>query len=63
MNRTSIEWVREIVEAADKARIKVFLKDNLRPLLEHDFKGIKGVDGRYAQLVEGIWQLRQEMPI
>jgi len=57
------DWVREIVEAADQARIKVFLKDNLRPLLEHDFKGIKGVDGRYAQLVEGIWQLRQEMPI
>ena len=28
-----IEWVREIVEAADRARIPVFLKDNLRPLL------------------------------
>jgi len=31
-----IEWVREIVEAADKAGIKVFLKDNLQPLLEND---------------------------
>lgn len=28
-----IEWVREIVEAADKAGVKVFLKDNLKTLL------------------------------
>jgi protein gp37 len=28
-----IEWVQEIVEAADKAGIPVFLKDNLRPIL------------------------------
>ena len=28
-----IEWLQEIVEAADKAGIPVFLKDNLRPLL------------------------------
>ncbi|MBA7590799.1 hypothetical protein ES708_32939 [subsurface metagenome] len=28
-----IEWVEEIVVAADKAGIPVFLKDNLRPLL------------------------------
>ncbi len=28
-----LEWVREIVEAADKAGIPVFLKDNLLPLL------------------------------
>ena len=27
-----IEWVKEIVEAADKAGIPVFLKDNLNPL-------------------------------
>jgi protein gp37 len=27
-----IEWVRQIVEAADKAGIPVFLKDNVRPL-------------------------------
>ena len=31
-----IEWVREIVEAADKANVKVFLKDNLKPLLENE---------------------------
>ena len=41
-----IEWVGEIVEAADKVGVKVFLKDNLRPLLIDD-KGYK---------------LRQEMP-
>ena len=29
-----IEWVREIVEACDKARIPVFLKDNLKPLIK-----------------------------
>ncbi len=28
-----IEWIQEIVEAADKAKIDVFLKDNLKPLL------------------------------
>ena len=29
-----IEWVQEIVEACDKAGVKVFLKDSLRPLFE-----------------------------
>lgn len=28
-----IEWVKEIVEACDKAGVPVFLKDNLRPLV------------------------------
>ena len=42
-----IEWVSEIVEACDKAGIPVFLKDNLRALLN------KGKVG---------WPLRQEMP-
>jgi len=51
-----IAWLREIVEAADKAGIRVFLKDNLKPLclLEQPFGGsftdLKG-------------KLRQEMPI
>lgn len=52
-----IEWVREIVEAADKAGIKVFLKDNLYLLLhsEPNFARDKlrvGTSGK----------LRQEMP-
>lgn len=29
-----IEWLKEIVSAADKAGVKVFLKDNLKPLIE-----------------------------
>jgi hypothetical protein len=52
-----IEWVREIVSAADKAGVKVFLKDNLDPLL-------RTVDG---QIPSGLCDnyghtLRQEMP-
>jgi protein gp37 len=57
-----IEWVREIVEAADKAGAKVFLKDNLRPLL------IPEDCSKPNYLHEDIFwasekaQLRQEMP-
>ena len=36
-----IEWMEEIMRAADKAGVKVFLKDNLRPLLvDALFKGV-----------------------
>jgi len=50
-----IEWVKEIVEAADKAGVKVFLKDNLRPLFKPNYE------------VEYPWaykwgSFRQEMP-
>lgn len=49
-----IEWVKEIVEAADKAGIKVFLKDNLRPLFRYP-------ENPWAwPKVGGL--LRQEMP-
>ena len=57
-----IEWVREIVEACDKASVKVFLKDNLRPLL------IPEDCSKPNYLMEDIFwasekaQLRQEMP-
>jgi hypothetical protein len=57
-----IEWVREIVEAAGKAGIRVFLKDNLRPLL------IPEDCSELNYLTEDIFwasekaQLRQEMP-
>lgn len=59
-----IEWVKEIVEAAGRAGVKVFLKDNLNPLLE----------GRATQDIVDMglamkhktnasaWQLRQELP-
>lgn len=33
-----IEWVEEIVKAADKAGIPVFQKDNLKPLLEDNLR-------------------------
>lgn len=36
MNRTKIEWVREIEEAARKAGIAIFEKDNLQPLLNRE---------------------------
>lgn len=56
-----IEWVQEIVEAADKAGIPVFLKDNLRPLFR--------LDGHSAAISSNmnIWgkttgSIRQEMP-
>jgi len=57
-----ISWVREIVQAADKAGIPVFLKDNLRPLL------IPEDCPKLNYLTEDIFwasekaQLRQELP-
>jgi protein gp37 len=57
-----IAWVREIVEAADRAGIRVFLKDNLRSLL------IPEDCSKPNYLMEDIFwasekaQLRQEMP-
>ena len=53
-----IEWVREIVEAVDRAGVKVFLKDNLMPLCQYE----------HAIKYDALWQyddksqLRQEMP-
>jgi len=50
-----IEWVEELVEAADKAGISVFLKDNLEPLFEPYYE--LGYPWAYK------WSsLRQEMP-
>lgn len=40
-----IEWVMEIVRACDEARIPVFEKDNLKPLLgnnlRQEMRGVK----------------------
>lgn len=69
-----IEWVEEIVRAADRAGVKVFLKDNLKPLLETlDITGtsfgrltsltveaIKDTQGLPRQ--RGWYELRQEIP-
>ncbi len=55
----TIEAVREIVEACDKAGIPVFLKDNLKPLLENTVP----FSQRYIDKLKGYtWRLRQEMP-
>jgi hypothetical protein len=58
-----IEWVREIVEAADIASIPVFLKDNLYPLFS--LPNIpNGYDvPKWAHGKTGINTLRQEFPV
>ncbi|MCJ7669548.1 MAG: phage Gp37/Gp68 family protein [Dehalococcoidia bacterium] len=55
-----IEWVREIVAAADRAGIRVFLKDNLLPC----FGGYPvPKDNIFAyRFSDGAFILRQEMP-
>lgn len=61
-----IEWLREIVEASDKAGIKVFLKDNLNPLFARN--GCEEFDRCKSQLFQIIdnfptrYHLRQEVP-
>ncbi len=52
-----IEWVQEIVEAADKAGMKVFLKDNLKPLLEEH-----RAEWAFDIMKDYSMYLRQEMP-
>lgn len=49
-----IEWIEEIVRAADRAGIKVFLKDNLKPFLDR-------VPTRIVYQY-GSGKLRQEVP-
>jgi protein gp37 len=52
-----IAWLKEIVEAADKAGVKVFLKDNLKPFLKYP------IEYRWAFTENrGFYKLRQEMP-
>ena len=59
-----IEWVYEIIEAADKANIPVFLKDNLKTLIDAeagfnpDFYGYTDDPSGW----ESSDELRQEFP-
>jgi len=54
-----LEWVREIIEAADRAGIPVFLKDNLGwPRITDD-----GSPPFYRKSESGTWILRQEFPV
>jgi len=60
-----ISWVQEIVRAADKAGIPVFLKDNLKPLLENEplntlYWANVSNDERGHERVDD--ELRQEIP-
>jgi protein gp37 len=47
-----IEWIREIAEAADKAEVPVFLKDNLRSILPEEVPLFN----------KNQYELRQEFP-
>jgi protein gp37 len=53
-----VEWVEEIVEACDKARVPVFLKDNLGRFLPRRLAEQPG--NLYPK--DGWYPLRQEMP-
>lgn len=53
------EWVKEIIDAADKANVPVFLKDNLGlPRLS-----CEGSPPYYKKHSSGTMELRQEFPI
>jgi len=53
-----IEWVAAIVEAASKAGIPIFLKNNLESLIHHEWQ-----DNVYAKLLRTrSGKLRQEFP-
>jgi len=56
-----IEWVREIVEAADKAGVKVFLKENLRSLFTDWTLPEWAMFGRQRNKEHPL-HFRQEMP-
>ena len=57
----TIEAVEEIVRAADKAGIPVFLKNNLKPLLTSNFGG-KDVIESHNLWAFKYFKLRQELP-
>jgi len=51
-----IEWVKEIVEACDKTKVKIWLKNNLRPLIVSNLY-------QCGWAVQGDGNLRQELPV
>jgi len=55
-----IEWIQEIVEAADKAGVPVFLKDNLTNLFKSEFD--KHGWTAIKRFHTPDWELRQEFP-
>lgn len=59
-----VEWIREIVEAADKVKIPVFLKNNLKPLYGNPNPYVPNIlDTWWGECnVFGV-KLRQELPL
>jgi protein gp37 len=57
-----IEWIKEIVHAADKAKIPVFIKDNLRPLLPSKEPFWTPVQWQENGITFTENRLRQELP-
>ncbi|GAI12568.1 unnamed protein product, partial [marine sediment metagenome] len=56
-----IEYVEEILAAASKAGVPVFLKDNLAPLMSK-LELLQVIDGQGLPRMRGDYTLRQEMP-
>ena len=54
--KPKIEWIKEIVEFADNANAKVFLKDNLIPMID------ELPDNCFTKTLSGDMNLRQEYP-
>ena len=57
-----LEWVKEIVEAADSAGVPVFLKNNLAPLLSGHPEFWEDIPQGDHPNYESIAELRQEVP-
>lgn len=64
-----IEWIKGIVDAADKAKIPVFLKDNLNPIFAANgcalYKKYKNTFFTFKDFLPNgktSWHLRQEFP-
>jgi len=57
-----VEWIREIVQAADRAGIPVFLKDNLAPVLRGHSEFWEDIPQGDHPNYESISELRQEFP-
>jgi protein gp37 len=61
-----LEDLKTVVEAADKAGVKVFLKDNLKPIIESSLPDGRPCLPSYTQQVDldgdFYWAYRQEVP-
>jgi len=60
--RPKVEWIRETVQAADQAGVKVFLKDNLAPVLRDHPEFWDDIPQGDHPNYESISELRQDFP-